>query len=252
MIMNIISSEDLVALNWFQDDFPIWVDLVYADAHHPENVFQTAFYNKQALMLAHIDLAAVTLLAASRLFESYGWKLALKDCLRPVEAQKHMGETALVKANPQWLEEPRFLSPPGMGGHPRGMAIDIAPINQAGQSIDMGTGFDAFYNTTEASLNPAHRYYPHHVPQVVTDRARLEKAMTGAAADLGLPMLPLPQEWWDFRFPASYSQHFAPIDDSALPAHLQIIKQREVNGKHDAELAAKARDKVKGKLSRFI
>jgi len=75
--------------------------------------------------------------------DGHGWTLIVKDCLRPIEAQAKMVETPIVKANPHWIVEPRFLSSPGQGGHPRGMAVDLDAINADGAPVDFGTCFGA-------------------------------------------------------------------------------------------------------------
>ncbi|HEY8192088.1 MAG TPA: hypothetical protein VIG74_06660, partial [Alphaproteobacteria bacterium] len=70
--------------------------------------------------------------------------------------------------------------------------------------------------------NRAHRAYA-GLPQVVKEsRAILESAMTGAAVALGLPLLPLPVEWWDFRFPADIVRAHAPVDDRDLPPQMRM------------------------------
>lgn len=223
--MKIIPPQDLVLLDWFAPAYPVRSDLVYARAGDPENVFKTGLYHPDAKMVGHIDLAAVILLAAKRLQAERGWTLVLKDCLRPVEAQQRMMETDLVRANPHWLIEPRFLSPPGMGGHPRGMAVDIWPEDANGVHVDMGTPFDFFAGSTDPDNNPSHRLYKKHSESVMQNRKALEDAMMRAAGDLGLPMLPLPQEWWDFRFPATYANDYQAIEDKTLPHHLRMMEQ---------------------------
>ena len=218
-----IPTDDLVPLDALGMIAPVRTDPVYANQHHPDNVFGAALYHPAACMIGHADLAAVIVLAARRCYDAAGWSLCLKDCLRPVEAQERMMDTDLVRANPHWLEEPRFLSPPGMGGHPRGMAVDIQPLNADGSDVDMGTRFDFFSASTDPAHNPAHRRYP-HAPDIMAARQLLEGAMAGAAEDLGLPMLALPQEWWDFRFPGSYSGQFAPVYDRDLPPALKMME----------------------------
>ncbi len=99
---------------------PVQIDLVYADADHPENIFKTALYHPDAVLSLHCDLARIVLLAARSLHKKHGWVLVLKDGLRTIEAQARMMETEIVRQNPQWLIEPRMLSSPGQGGHPRG------------------------------------------------------------------------------------------------------------------------------------
>jgi D-alanyl-D-alanine dipeptidase len=134
-----------------------------------------------------------------------------------VEAQAAMQETIIVKAHPEWSDGPnRLLSKPGQGGHPRGMAVDVAVEDIAtSQAWDMGTVFDTM------TVQSARGYtgFPAHI---LENRQKLEKAFTDGAVSLNLPLLPLPSEWWDFRFPASYSETYAPLSDIDLPDNIRM------------------------------
>ncbi len=191
------------------EDEPVKIDLIYADAAHPQNIFRIAAYDKTMRLILHKDMARVVLDVARTLHKNFGWTLILKDGLRPVEAQQRLVETDIVKANSHWLEEPRLLSGPGQGAHPRGMAVDVSCEDASGNAIDMGTLFD------EMTAQSA-RAYTGFSADVLENRKRLETAFVQSAAKLSLPMLPLPSEWWDFRFPASYSGLFAPLSEKDL------------------------------------
>ena len=117
-----LDPRDLVPMDIFPDE-PFVIDLVYARKDHPENIFGTAVYHENARLVLQRDLARITLKVARTLHAKHGWTLVLKDGLRPIEAQAALMETAIVKRNPHWLSEPRLLSGPGQGAHPRGMAI---------------------------------------------------------------------------------------------------------------------------------
>ncbi len=222
-----IPPEDLVALDDFAAAHPLKIDLVYADPRHPENVFREDIYRADARLWAHKDFAPVILLAADICFERTGWLFEVKDCLRTVEAQQRMRETAVVKAHPQWLAGPdNLLSLPGGGGHPRGMAADIVLIDANGEKIDMGTKFDFF--AEDIRDNPAAR----NATRFCDDEARnqrilyhrrvLEESMMEAAKDLGRALVPLPEEWWDFRFPSSHVNAYAPVRDADLPENMRM------------------------------
>jgi D-alanyl-D-alanine dipeptidase len=184
-------------------------------------MFKAGIYRPEAKMLGHRDMVAVILAAAQICFKKTGWVFEVKDCLRTVEAQTLMTQTPIVKAHPQWLEEPnRLLSPPGRGGHPRGMAVDIALVDKNGEEIDMGVPFD--YLTEDRNNNPAARNYTGFSDTVLSNRRVLEQSMMQAAQDLGRELVPLPQEWWDFRFPHSYTSLFAPIYDADLPPAMRM------------------------------
>lgn len=217
-----IDPADLIAMDIYEKTGQIRIDLAYADADHPENVFKTALYKKGARLWLHKEFAAVVVLAAKMIHEKYDGVLVLKDGLRPVEAQEAMQETDIVKANPHWTAEgpDRLLAMPGAGGHPRGMAVDVTVADKDGKEWDMGTPFD--YLTTDPKDNPARRSYTGFPDEVLENRKRLQDAFMDAARQLGVEVLPLPSEWWDFRFPAKYAEKFAPVSDKNLPPDMQM------------------------------
>lgn len=216
-----LTIHDLVDMRLYLDEAPLEIDLVYAKAHHPENIFGCALYRMDAPFFLHKDLAQITLDAAKSLHKDFGWTSVLMDGLRPIEAQAAMQETDIVKANPHWCQEPnRLLSPPGHGGHPRGMAVDIVCLDDEGARVDMGTAFD--HLSEDPDYNPAARSFTNLSDDVLENRARLERAMVKAAQDLNLPLLPLPAEWWDFRFPRDFYERYAPLSDQELPVNQRI------------------------------
>lgn len=223
-----IEPEDLLLLNAYEKTHPVRIDLVYAQPAHPDNMFKAAIYRPDARMWGHREFVPIILRASEICHARTGLVFELKDCLRTTEAQALICESAIVRAHPAWLEEPRLFSPPGKGGHPRGMAVDIVLIDQNGDEIDMGTPFD--YMTGDKKINPAARDYTDfgkgaaYNREVLENRRLLENCMLEAAKELGHEVLPLPQEWWDFRFPNPYSGLFEPISDRDLPAHMRMTK----------------------------
>ena len=217
-----ISPDSLVCLDVYCDQYPIRIDLVYAQADHKDNIFKTAIYKSDAKLWCHKDLAEITLKAAEICYKETGYIFEIKDSLRPVEAQEKMQDTDIVRANPHWCEQPnRLLSPPGGGGHPRGMAIDIILVTENGDEVDMGTSFD--HLSEDPMQNPAARAYIDFDAQILQNRQSLESAMLCAAHDMGRELLPLPQEWWDFRFPSHYTKTIDPIFDKDLPLDMRMV-----------------------------
>lgn len=207
-----INPQDIVPMDLFEGAEPFEIDLVYADAMHPENIFGIDLYGAQARLSLHRDMARITILTARTLREKHGWTLVLKDGLRTADAQEKLMHTDIVKAHPEWLQGPnRMLSSPGGGGHPRGMAIDVTI-----KGVDMGTRFD------EMTAQSA-RDYTEFDPVILDNRKKLEDGFISSAQKLSLPMLPLPSEWWDFRFPASYYDGYTPLHDADLPAPLRML-----------------------------
>lgn len=213
--MKNINIANLIPLDILIDKEPIQIDIVYADAEHPRNIFGEAIYRKNVRLWAHRDMAVIILLTARFVSQRHGWTLCLKDCLRTTDAQTRMEHTDIAKKNPQWTIEPRFLSPAGMGGHPRGMAIDVHPMTSDGKQVDMGTEFDEM-------IEGSARDFKGHSEDVLNNRRHLENAFIDAAFAVRLPLYALPNEWWDFRLPGSYNGAYAPLSDADLPPQMQM------------------------------
>ena len=220
--MKKINPETLVPMDIFagDKDFALEIDLDYA--RNDNLLFGEAIYRPRARLWLHEDLAKVVLLA-SLLLKRQNLVLVLHDGLRTAEAQAKMTQTKRALENPQWTKGvDRLLSPPGLGGHPRGMAIDASLKTVQGKELDMGTPFDELAADASADKNPAHRDYPGHSPEVMKNRQILELAMTSAADSLQTPLMGLPAEWWDFRQPKYKYKPFAPLKDCDLPPQMRM------------------------------
>lgn len=196
----------------------IRVELAYA--REDNLLFGERIYRPDAGLWLHTDLARVVGRAAQSLFQRQ-YRLVLYDGLRTTEAQEKMLETQRVRENPHWLEEPRLLSPPGAGAHPRGMAIDCSIETLEGVLLDMGTAFDFLAADPSPQANPAHRDFAHNT-DIAVNRALLDDAMCEAAAALRIDLHLLPQEWWDFRLPPDIYEAYAPLSDTDLPAPMRM------------------------------
>jgi D-alanyl-D-alanine dipeptidase len=216
-----ISPDDLICMNDLTQNYNFRVEMAYAADDNL--LFGERIYRPDAKLYLHKDLAGIVCEAATICLKEHKARFILYDGLRTIEAQERMMQTQRVKDNPQWLEEPRLLSPPGGGGHPRGMAIYIGLETLGGQLLDMGTAFDFLATNPEASHNPAHREHPNLSTHIMKNRQKLDDSMATAAAKLSLPLLPLPQEWWDFRLPPEVFNQYAPLSDSDLPPSMQLI-----------------------------
>lgn len=215
-----IDPASLVPMDIFTNDAPLRVDLAYAG---PAS-FCGVLYRKEARLWLHEDLAAIVVVAARIAHEKYNLRLVVYDGLRTMAAQALMAESDIVKAHPQWLAgESRVLSPPGAGGHPRGMAVDVSLETKDGDLLDMGTAFDELpLKGSGPDANRAHRKFVDLTDEVNENRRRLDEAMNGAAAHLNLPLWPLPVEWWDYRFPKEVTDRYAPLDDPDLPPQMRM------------------------------
>lgn len=195
------------------------VELAYA--RDDNLLFGEQIYKETAKLWLHRKLAAVVFTAANNCFEGHGYRFVLYDGLRTIEAQEKMIQTKRVQDNPNWLEPPRLLSPPGSGAHPRAMAIDLGLEDQNGVLIDMGCSFDYLHDQPDALHNPAHR--DHTVSEEVQKhRGLLNKFMMEAAETEGIEISLLPEEWWDFRLTKPYYEQYSPISENALPAYMKL------------------------------
>ncbi len=208
-----IAAPDLVCMNDCAGAY-IHIDLAYA--REDNHLFGQRIYKADAKLWLHRDLADIVQFAGQHIHETMGGKIVLYDGLRCVDAQAAMLKTQRVRDNPQWLEEPRLLSPPGSGAHPRAMAIDVSIMDANGVLLDMGTPFD---DLTEK----AHRNYPHS-DAVMDNRRLLDEAMIDGALRCGVEILLLPQEWWDFRLPRAVYEAYAPLSDADLPREMWLMR----------------------------
>ena len=200
---------------------PLEIDLAYA--RDDNLLFGERIYRRDAKLWLHKDIAAVTVRASEIAFERYGYKLVLFDGLRTTTAQEKMLHTQRVKDNPHWLKEPRLLSPPGGGGHPRGMAVDASFITTGGTLIDMGTPFDYLAESPHADKNPAHRAYKDLPKSILDNRGYLEGCFTQASTELGQNIIGLRQEWWDFRETEDKIAQYPALSDNDVPPAMRMV-----------------------------
>ncbi len=182
-------------------------------------------YRKDARLSLHRDMAEVVLLTAYLVHKRAGASLVLYDGLRTTTVQALICETPIVKAHPHWTAEGplRMFAPPGKGGHPRGMAIDLSVRGADGQMLDMGTIVDALpEGGADKDQNPAHREYVGLTDQVRANRDLLTHAFLDAAQALGRTIRPLPSEWWDYRFTDDVYNAYAPLADEDVPPSLRL------------------------------
>lgn len=194
---------------------PVRVDLVYAEADHTLNMFKEAIYPPGSALWLHKDMAKIVLVAAQLLNKKRDYSLLLYDGLRPVDAQTRMQQSEIVQAHPEWQEDgpDRLLSPPGMGGHPRGMAVDLTILNESGIPLNMGTNFDEL--PTDGKRNKAARNWTSfgiRSEMILANRKLLTGTMIKAARVCGHKIQPLPSEWWDFRFPKDVYEQYDPVE----------------------------------------
>ncbi len=207
-----IDISDLICMHDYADKYNYSIDLAYSSI---ENVlFGERIYKKDAKLWLYKDLANIVFIAADYCFTTYNLHFILYDGLRTIDAQEKMMQTQRARDNPHWTEPPRFLSPPGSGGHPRAMAIDVGLETPDGTIVDMGTAFDSM-------VEQSHRNYC-HAEHIKKNRSMLDDSMLTAAKELQTPLFLLPEEWWDFRLPADMYNQYAPLSERDLPEHMRL------------------------------
>lgn len=218
--MKLLDPDDLVPMNLFERDFPLHINLIYAQPNNPDNHFGQLYHPEASLLWLHKDMAQIVLQASRLGYELFGWSLELLDGLRPVEAQEEM-----TKFGIPW----QMLARPGQGGHPRAMAIDIFPHDRNGNKLDMGTPFDQFVEDYERDINYADRSItafgksPAENLNIWENRSKLTYLMLESSRQFNRDMFPLPHEWWDFRFPNDLTDQYAPLSEADLHPYQRLI-----------------------------
>ncbi len=215
-----IDPADLLPMDAFMDNGFLRIHFAYATEDNL--LFGERIYKPDASLYLHARLAKVVE-ASAQAAQKSGYRLVLYDGLRTTTAQAKMLQTQRVKDNPHWLEEPRLLSPPGKGAHPRGMAIDVSLETLDGDLLDMGTAFDFLAADPSPAQNPAHRAYADVSAGVRANRDLLDGFMLEGASAAGEELVLLAQEWWDYRLPAQVYESFAPLSDDDLPPHMRMV-----------------------------
>ncbi|QQG36567.1 MAG: D-Ala-D-Ala dipeptidase [Micavibrio aeruginosavorus] len=219
-----IDPHDLVPMDLLIADYPLLVDVMYAGS----GSFCGPVYRPAARLSLHRHMAEIVLVAARLLFERTGAQLELYDGLRTTTVQRLICETPIVRAHPHWTAEGplRMFAPPGKGGHPRGMAIDLSIRGADGALFDMGTTVDALpEGGADATHNPAHREYARLDEAIQRNRDCLTNCLLEAAGFLGKPLKPLITEWWDYRFPDEVYNLYAPLADEDVPPALRLSNE---------------------------
>ena len=214
-----ISPTDLIDLTLHEQSGLLRIEIAYARTDN--QLFGERIYKPTAKLITYKTLAEITVKAAEIARDNHNLALVVYDSLRTTTAQQRMLETQIVQDNPHWLIQPRLLSPPGGGAHPRGMAIDVSLQTQNGTLLDMGTPFDQMCEDARPQTNKAHRDHPNLTPEVKANRKILDHCMLTAAKSLDIPLIGLPEEWWDYRFPAEVYEQYAPLSDDDLPEDMR-------------------------------
>lgn len=163
----------------------IALDLRYATTNNFMGVDLYGEFNRAFL---HRDAAARLQRAALLLSQEHpGYKLLIFDALRPRSVQRLLWER--VEGTPQ---QPYVANPASGSIHNFGFAVDLTIVDEAGNSLDMGTPFDAFEKLAQPRLEAQFLKEGSLTQGQLQNRLLLRRVMTQAG------FIQLPLEWWHF------------------------------------------------------
>ncbi|MCV9385844.1 M15 family metallopeptidase [Reichenbachiella ulvae] len=140
------------------------------------------FLKEKVYPCAHCLLrkpVALALIEANDSLAQHNMQILIFDCYRPLSVQKKMWE---IYPKPSYVANPKYGSV-----HNRGGAVDIGLVSDAGEIVDMGTGFDHFGPE-------AHHSYSDLPIQVKDNRALLRSIM------MHFGFNPIRTEWWHYNY----------------------------------------------------
>lgn len=166
-----VNDTTFVNLKDYSSDFVY--DMKYATQ---DNFLKSNVYECQECYLRLKTVNA--LIEANESFKKAGYRIKIFDCYRPLSIQKKMWEI---------VNNPIYVADPAKGSiHNRGGAVDITLVDENGNELDMGTGFDHF------GPEAAHDYSD--LPkQVIKNRKLLRKTMRRNGFKT------FESEWWHYN-----------------------------------------------------
>lgn len=170
-----------------EEDHGVVIDLVYAT---PDNLAGKVVY-QEAVCALHPDAEACLRKAAGYALQA-GFTLKVFDAYRPGKAQEIFWSV---------LSDAQYVSDPSQGSnHSRGVAVDVTLLNESGQALDMGTGFDDM------------RELSHHDRKDLPSEVQKNRLLLlGIMLHAGF--ISIPSEWWHYELPNSRAY---PMIDSDL------------------------------------
>lgn len=183
--------------------FDVDICIAYAT---PDNFTGAPVYSRPGCYL-HPD-AAECLQTAIDLAAVLGLRFRIFDAFRPSEAQWTLWNHT---PDPEFLADPRRGSP-----HSRGVAVDLTLIDENGDALEMGTGFDAFTPLSH-----------HGNLEISVDAQRNRHLLMGIMTTAGWDFYR--NEWWHYQL--FDSRRYDVLGDAALPAPMMPSGAR--NGETD-------------------
>jgi D-alanyl-D-alanine dipeptidase len=163
----------------------VWVDLRYVG---PRNFVGRDLYGELDCAWLH-RLAAEGLARAAAELASLapGHHLLVLDALRPHRVQVELWEFLDGTGLRQYVADPARGSI-----HSFGMALDVTIVNEAGDELDMGSGFDEMDELSHPKLEAEHLASGALTPAQVANRELLRRVMKAGGFN------GIDNEWWHF------------------------------------------------------
>ncbi len=177
------NSSDYVDLSIFSN---VKINLKYASS---DNFMGEDLYGDFKKAFLHKDAAVKFERAISFLKqEQAAWSFVIFDALRPRSVQWKMWAKVKNTLQEKYIANPEQGSP-----HNFGMALDLGLLNENGEAVDMGAGFDDFREISEPRFEEIFLADGKLTNRQIENRSILRRCMINGG------FLQLPQEWWHYN-----------------------------------------------------
>ncbi|UII28303.1 M15 family metallopeptidase [Fulvivirga maritima] len=173
-----ISDTAFVVLKDYASGF--FYDMKYATE---DNFLKKAVYDCPDCMIR--KEVADGLIQVNDSLSSKGYHIKFFDCYRPLDVQKAMWK---IYPNAKYVANPYTTG----SIHNKGGAVDITLVDDQGNELDMGTGFDFFGEE-------AHHAYQQLPDTVLNNRKLLKSTMEAFGFNA------IRTEWWHYNYTGSSS-----------------------------------------------
>ena len=202
------------------------IKVAYADPGYAHNYFGQ-IYHPHARMWAQKRLADIIYDGAEIAYREMGWKFLLLDAFRATEAQAKMYAICerdfahAARSMNKTVSD--LVAPSGRGAHPRGWAVDLAPVTDDGGLIDMGGHFDQFWKPFSLRATQFESPFSSDA-EILQRRAILENIMQRAGSKHNLPVsCKTSDEWWDFRPVPDHYNQFPALSNNDMPESMRLL-----------------------------
>ncbi|MDR0754860.1 MAG: M15 family metallopeptidase [Prevotellaceae bacterium] len=182
-------------------DKTIVVDLKYATT---DNFTGKNMYGDFREAYLQPEVAGMLANAQKKLKEKHKeWSIVIYDATRPRSVQRKMWE---VVKNSDWKNY--VTNPSRTSMHSYGVAVDVSIVDEYGNAIDMGAGFDEFTEKSQPRHEQKFLNEKKLTQQQINNRLILRNAMKSAG------FRSIQNEWWHFEAMTreQAKQKYKPVD----------------------------------------